>query len=66
MPATCESLRLRHDAIAHQFHDNEQVVRDIQQQAIDDVLPAVESDLEPGEEAVAAARAFLQDRGALV
>ncbi|GAA6061707.1 hypothetical protein JCM10212_004939 [Sporobolomyces blumeae] len=60
--ATIESLRSRKDAIVEQFHDNADVVREIQQDAIAELVPALRDELDLDEASVASATKLLQDR----
>ncbi|GAA6000778.1 hypothetical protein JCM10207_004656 [Rhodosporidiobolus poonsookiae] len=60
--ATVASLSARKDAIVAQYRDNAGLVRDVQRQAIADLLPALRDELDLDEEAVGAGKAFLQDR----
>lgn len=69
-PATCESLRARHDAIISQYIENDHLVKDIQQQALQELIPllqqefdATASPLPNSDEIIAAAKTFLQDQG---
>lgn len=64
MPATPASLLARHEAITAQYHEHSEVVQEIQQQAIEELLPLLPQEEEGGDETSERARAFLEDRGA--
>lgn len=65
MPATPASLLARHEAITAQYHEHAATVQDVQQQAIADLLPVLEQELEWDDEIKGRARAFVQDSGEL-
>ncbi|GAA5955131.1 hypothetical protein JCM21900_001620 [Sporobolomyces salmonicolor] len=60
--ATVASLCDRKDAIVAQYHDNASIVREIQHQAVEELLPALKEELDLDEEAIIAAKALLNDR----
>ena len=62
--ATADSLRARKDQIVAQFHEHADLVRDVQRQAIAEVLPALRDEEGFDEAAIAAGEALLRDRGA--
>jgi hypothetical protein len=61
--ATPASLLVRHEAITAQYHEHATTVQDIQQQAITDLLPVLEQELEWNDEIKGRARAFVEDAG---
>lgn len=61
--ATIESLRSRKQAIAIQYNENAQFVRDLQDEAISTLIPTLQEELDLDEEAVSAATQILKDRG---
>ncbi|KAK4052025.1 hypothetical protein OIV83_002319 [Microbotryomycetes sp. JL201] len=63
MPATCESLKARHDAIVSHYHEHSDIVRQVQQQCDATVVPELADELAWGDETVALARAFVRDQG---
>lgn len=63
--ATTESLRLRHEAVLAQFEDKKEVVKEVQGQALDQLLPSLQSELQLSEQNVINIRAFLEDTGTL-
>jgi len=62
--ATADSLRARKDQIVAQFHEHADLVREVQQQAVAEILPALRDEDGLDEEAIAAGEALLRDRGA--
>ncbi|GAA5932149.1 hypothetical protein JCM3775_004251 [Rhodotorula graminis] len=60
--ATADSLRARKDQIVAQFHEHADLVRDVQRQAIAEILPALREDEGFDEAAIAAGEALLRDR----
>lgn len=66
MPATPASLLARHQAITAQYHDHADVVQEIQTQAIQDLLPMLEEELQWNDEIKGRASAFLEDDGEFV
>ncbi|GAA5876066.1 hypothetical protein JCM1840_002761 [Sporobolomyces johnsonii] len=60
--ATVASLRDRKDAIVAQYHDTASIVREIQHQAVEELVPVLREELDLNEEAVVAAKALLNDR----
>ena len=63
MPASIESLKARHDAVAHMYDDNIDMVHTVQDDAINRLLPEVAIELELSEEQQTQARAFIADQG---
>lgn len=62
-PATTESLRARHDAIVTLFNEHAQTtVASVQQQALDELLPSLQEELDLDEEGMAKAQAFLEEK----
>jgi len=61
--ATIGSLRSRKQAIAIQYNDNAQFVRDLQDEAISTLIPTLQEELDLDEESVSAATQILKDRG---
>lgn len=61
--ATPASLLARHEAITAQYHEHASTVQDIQQQAITDLLPVLERELDWNDEIKGRARAFVEDSG---
>lgn len=62
--ATAASLRARKDQIVEQYRDHADLVRDVQKQALAEVLPSLRDEFALDEDAVAAGTALLEDRGA--
>ncbi|TNY24006.1 hypothetical protein DMC30DRAFT_388363 [Rhodotorula diobovata] len=60
--ATADSLRARKDQIVAQFHEHADLVREVQQQAVAEILPALRDEDGLDEEAIAAGEALLRDR----
>ncbi|GAA5851015.1 hypothetical protein JCM8547_009155 [Rhodosporidiobolus lusitaniae] len=60
--ASPASLRARKDAVVAQYHENAALVRDVQRQAVEELLPTLRDELDLDEEAVGAGKALLQDR----
>ncbi|BGP22182.1 hypothetical protein JCM10295v2_001060 [Rhodotorula toruloides] len=60
--ATAASLRARKDQIVEQYREHADLVRDVQKQALAEVLPSLRDEFELDEEAVAAGTALLEDR----
>ncbi|BGP13285.1 hypothetical protein JCM10213_004945 [Rhodosporidiobolus nylandii] len=60
--ASITSLRSRQDAIVAQYQENAEMVKDVQQRAISELLPALVDELDLDEDAASAGRAFLRDQ----
>ncbi|BGP05337.1 hypothetical protein JCM10049v2_001142 [Rhodotorula toruloides] len=60
--ATAASLRARKDQIVEQYRDHADLVRDVQKQALAEVLPSLRDEFALDEDAVAAGTALLEDR----
>ncbi|GAA6010588.1 uncharacterized protein JCM10292_007045, partial [Rhodotorula paludigena] len=60
--ATAESLRARKDQIVAQYVEHADLVRDVQKQAIADILPALRDEDNLSDEDLAAGEELLRDR----
>jgi hypothetical protein len=63
--ATSASLRARQDAIVALYHEEAELVRDVQRRAVAELLPALKEGLDLDEDGVGAGRALLEDKGTL-
>ncbi|BGP37154.1 hypothetical protein JCM10450v2_001060 [Rhodotorula kratochvilovae] len=60
--ATADSLRARKDQIVAQYHEHADLVRDVQRQAVAEILPALRDEDDLDEEALREGEALLRDR----
>ncbi|GAA6030149.1 hypothetical protein JCM8097_009287 [Rhodosporidiobolus ruineniae] len=60
--ATLESLQARQNAIAEQYREHADFVHDVQEQAEEELIPALKDEFGLDDEAVGDAKAFLHDR----
>ncbi|KDE03602.1 hypothetical protein MVLG_05937 [Microbotryum lychnidis-dioicae p1A1 Lamole] len=59
--ATVESLRARHDAITQQYHEHLPLVHQVQNDCLDELIASLGTEFDLSDEAIKAAKAFLND-----